>query len=286
MESAENVEQTTPEPIATEVSAEESTEPTPSAEQQDTPAEETNDDNMEKLREAARKRRLRRNASRPAPEAEEKKEAGESKGEADPEEIAKLREQLTTARLEMASMRRNHVTNVQKLTRERDMFAIQLSKEQEQATPESKRGMEELRDELAASKRRVQNLEEENVRMREELKELRLRVTAFKTLDAANTGYESVVDDLIHVKLKLATLSADNENLVHENRVLKSDNDTLTTANGLLEKSRADWVHKCAQLEKQLQAGADGMPQPPLPTAESRSEKSLSMNSELQELAL
>lgn len=272
----------TPQEEVTMVSEEEQQNPTPSAK--------SSEDNMEKLREAALKRKLRRNASRQksSTETEEVKKESDSKSDdVDPEELTKLREQLNTARLEMASMRRNHVTNVQKLTHERDMFAMQLSKEQEEVTPDSKRGMEELRNELKASKLRVKNMEEENVRMREELKELRLRVTAFKTLDAANSGYESVVNDLIHVKLKLATLSADNENLVHENRVLKSANDVLTTGNGLLEKSRTEWVHKCAELEKQLQSSnSDGFPQPPSRTADSRSEKSLSMNSDLQELAL
>lgn len=255
------------------------------------PAAQASMDNMAKLKEAARLRRQRRAANRPQEEAPpEPKPTSTSGGEVDAAEVEKLRSDLASARLEMASMRRNHVNNVKKISSERDMFAIQLSKEQETASPESKRAIDELRAELTASKFRVKNLEEENTGMRTELKELRLRDQAFKTMDAANSGYDSIVNDLISVKLKLATVSEEKDNLSYENRVLKADNENLSTANGLLEKSRTEWVEKCADIERKVQEGETfsiSTTNAVSGRSGDRSEKSLSINSsDLQELAL
>lgn len=227
---------------------------------------------------------------------------------ADNVELENLRSELASAKVEMASMLRNHVANVQKLSAERDMFALQLAQEQAEAPPESVRGIEDLRAQLKASRMRNANLEEENVQLRQERKDLALRVTASKTLDAASTGYEKVVIDLIDVKLQCATLSDEKEAAALEIKNLKSDNQALSNANGLLEKSRADWVLKCADLERKLQSAQDEIEHIKLVyqeeaeknkpitvssiLAESRSgitassDKSPSQNSELHELAL
>lgn len=253
-------------------------------------------DSMEKLREAHRLRKARRGANRPPPSptidadsADSGNADKDSESPVDSAAMKKLHAELTTARLEMSSMRRNHVTNVQKLKQERDMFALQLAQEQEQADPESVRGIESLRTELKTVKMRNANLEEENAQMRGELKELKLRLTATRTLDAQQSGYEAVVTDLITVKLQCANLSEDKETLVRENRNMKTDNDALSTANGLLEKSRSEWVLKCAQLESKLRAMEEADPSDSTPQRTNLQplvNQSPSQNSDLQELSL
>lgn len=248
-------------------------------------------DSMEKLREAHRLRKARRGASRPEPTEEGNAtsapavDQGAATTGDNSEEMKTLQEQLNTSRLEMASMRRNHMNNVKKIAEERDMFALQLAQEQKEADPESRRGIEELRNELKAVKMRNANLEEENVQLRSELKELRLRLTATRTLHAQQSGYEAVITDLIAVKLECANLNEEKETLTRENRSLKGNNDNLSNANGLLEKDRSEWVYKCAELEKKLRAMEEsrtvGEKLPPAYV-----NPSISQNSDLQELAL
>lgn len=212
-------------------------------------------------------------------------------------ELEKLREELKIAQLEIGSMRRNNVTNIQKLQAERDAFAKQLAQEQAEISPESRQGLANLQADLRATKLRNTRLEEENANLRKERKNLELRATATKTLDAASSGYEKVVVDLIEVKLKCATLNDEKEELVHQNRTQKSDNDHLSEANRLLEKSRSEWVVKCADLERQIQEAkgittnnvgntAATTPRKRASLLKKVDSPSPSQNSDLQELAL
>ena len=171
----------------------------------------------------------------------------------DDAELKKLREEATNLRIEMGSLRRNHLQNIKALTAERDMFARQLAKEQNSSKPNthSTRSEEDLSAQLRAARTRNTNLESENAELRDEVKQLNFRVQAARTLDAASDGYEKIVDDLVKVKLQCAQLQEEKEHLLMINKDLMSTTAKLTEANGDLESSRSEWVLKCADLERE-----------------------------------
>lgn len=168
--------------------------------------------------------------------------------------LAAVREEMATMRLEMGSLRRNHLHNLKKVTEERDMFASQLVREQSAAkrapsTGETRK-VADMEVQLRAARTRNTDLEAENGVLRDEVKQLNFRVQASKTIDAATNGYERIVDDLVVVKLKCAQLQEEKEDLLRINKELSQTAAMLTDANGELEKSRTHWVVQCADLEK------------------------------------
>lgn len=172
----------------------------------------------------------------------------------DPEakKIAVLNQELSNMRVELSSLRRNHLQNIKKITEERDMFAAELAKEQNSTktvAPDTKK-LTDLEAQLRASRTRNSDLEEENVVLRDEVKQLSFRVQASKTIDAATNGYEKVVDELVEAKLKCAQLQEEKEDLLRINKELMTTSAVLRDANGELEKSRSQWVMQCAEVEK------------------------------------
>lgn len=189
---------------------------------------------------------------------------GEATG-GDATEIVQLREELKRLNLEMKSLHRNHLHNIRAMTAQRDMFAEQLAREQQRtANPNSKHGgknqssrgndttlsIADVEAQLRAARIRNSDLEAENTMLRDEVKQLNFRVQASKTLDAASNGYQQVVDDLVAVKLKCAQLSEEKEDLLRINKELTTTSNALSDSNGDLEKSRAQWVMQCAEVEK------------------------------------
>lgn len=192
-------------------------------------------------------------------------DSGEAAGDA--AEIAQLREELKRLNLEMKSLHRNHITNIKAISAQRDMFAEQLAREQQRAgNPSSKHGSKnqssrvgsgsttlsvaDVEAQLRAARIRNSDLEAENTMLRDEVKQLNFRVQASKTLDAASNGYQQVVDDLVAVKLKCAQLMEEKEDLLRINKELTTTSNVLSDSNGDLEKSRAQWVMQCAEVEK------------------------------------
>lgn len=165
-------------------------------------------------------------------------------------------QELTNLRLELSSLRRNHLQNIKKLTEERDMFATQLAREQtdhkpSRGIPSSSKKIADLEVQLRAARTRNNDLETENSALRDDVKQLNFRVQASRTLDAASDGYEKVVDELVEAKLKCAQLLEEKEDLLRLNKEAMTTSATLTNLNGELEKSRSEWVVRCADLEKQ-----------------------------------
>lgn len=168
------------------------------------------------------------------------------------EEIKSLNYEISNMRVELSSLRRNHLQNIKKLTEERDMFAAELAKEQDTSksiVPDSRK-LVDVEAQLRASRTRNSDLEAENKALREEVKQLAFRVQASKTLDAATNGYEKVVDELVDAKLKCAQLQEEKEDLLRINKELMTTSAVLRDANGELEKSRSEWVLQCAEVEK------------------------------------
>lgn len=167
-------------------------------------------------------------------------------------EILKLRQDSSNLRLELSSLRRNHLQNIKKLTEERDMFALQLAKEQEVSSKPGvdTKQIDDKNVQLRAARTRNNDLENENAVLREDVKQLNFRIQASKTIDAATDGYEKIVSDLVEVKLKCALLEEEKEELLRMNKELSSTSHVLRQANGELEKSRSDWVVRCADLER------------------------------------
>lgn len=224
----------------------ESAEPTAPAELSD----------LEKIKAAQASRRSRRSrgpVATPTPSTESVPASGEGSGDGS-SEMEKLREEAATLRLEMSSLRRNHLHNLKRVTEERDMFASQLVHEQSNsggaAGAAEKRKLGDVEVQLRAARTRNNDLEAENGVLRDEVKQLNFRVQASKTLDAATNGYERIVDDLVSVKLKCAQLQEEKEDLLRINKELTQTSAVLTDANGELEKSRSQWVMQCADVEK------------------------------------
>lgn len=169
------------------------------------------------------------------------------------DQIKSLNYEISNMRIELSSLRRNHLENIKKLTEERDMFATELAKEQDTAksvVPDSRK-LADVEAQLRASRTRNSDLEAENKALREEVKQLAFRVQASRTLDAATNGYEKVVDELVDAKLKCAQLQEEKEDLLRINKELMTTSAVLRDANGELEKSRSEWVLQCAKVEKQ-----------------------------------
>ncbi|CAN8063793.1 unnamed protein product [Agarophyton chilense] len=169
------------------------------------------------------------------------------------EKISKLTQEMNTMKLEMASLRRNHLQNIKQVSESRDMFAAQLAKEQsgntKSSTADTKK-LEGIEVQLRAARNRNSDLESENTELREDVKQLNFRVQASKTLDAASDGYEIIVSELVEAKVKCAQLEEEKEELLRMNKELSSTSHVLREANGDLEKSRSHWVVQCAEIEK------------------------------------
>lgn len=211
---------------------------------------------LEKIKAAQAARRTRRAPPSVAvPEAASAEDAA-PRGEEEPALVTQLRQEVLALKVEMGSLRRNNVANVKKVSEERDMFAVQLAREQEEAggsaggKAESKK-MADLNAQLRAARTRNTDLEEENKTLRDEVKQLNFRVQASRTLDAANDGYDKIVEDLVTFKLRCAQMEEEKEDLLRKNKDLKSTNAALFDANGDLETSRSQWVVQCAELEKE-----------------------------------
>ena len=182
-------------------------------------------------------------------------------------EVKSLKDELTAGRVELASLRRNHQANIKRIEKERDMFAAELAREQGQgqgATRLGRKGsarltgstnkVEELEAQLRAVRTRNSDLEEENKTLRQENKEAVLRLQATKTLSAESGAYDKIVADLVDIKLKLALSQEENEELSRSVKTTKDSTDVMKKANGNLEKSRQEWVVKCAAAEKEKAA--------------------------------
>lgn len=221
---------------------------------------------IEKIKAAQAARLNRRARQRPLQAAApESNPTGEEESSDDPavaavkksyeKKLDSLRKESSSLRLEMGSLRRNHLQNIKKITEERDMFALQLANEQTASgNPSSdNRKVEDMNVQLRSARNRNNDLEEENASLRDEIKQLKFRVHANKTLDAASDGYEKIVEDLVNVKLKCAQLQEEKEDLLRINKELMGTSSVLRDANGQLEKSRSEWVVRCAELEKQKQ---------------------------------
>lgn len=169
------------------------------------------------------------------------------------QQLAKANEQVAIMRVELSSLRRNHLQNIKKITAERDMFAVELAKQQNDQKgggPNSKK-LGDVEAQLRASRTRNSDLELENNALRDEVKQLKFRVQASKTIDAASDGYNKVVDELVDAKLQCAQLMEEKEDLLRINKELTSTSAVLRNSNGDLEKSRSEWVLRCADVEKQ-----------------------------------
>lgn len=168
-------------------------------------------------------------------------------------EMETLRCEAADLRIEMGSLRRNHLQNIKQLTSSRDMFASQLAREQALASRPAKdsKRVDDMAVQLRAARSRNADLESENESLRDDLKQLNFRMQASKTLEAATDGYEKIVDDLVEVKLKCAQLQEEKEDLLRINKEAMSTSAVLREANGELEKSRSQWVLQCADVESQ-----------------------------------
>ena len=182
-------------------------------------------------------------------------------------EVKSLKDELTAGRVELASLRRNHQANIKRIEKERDMFAAELAREQGQGQSGTRLGrkgsagltgstnkVEELEAQLRAVRTRNSDLEEENKTLRQENKEAVLRLQATKTLSAESGAYDKIVADLVDIKLKLALSQEENEELSRSVKTTKDSTDVMKKANGNLEKSRQEWVVKCAAAEKEKAA--------------------------------
>lgn len=205
-----------------------------------------------KAAQAARRNRRARPSPRPPPSKSAAPPPAADASNEDPE-LKKLRQDSATLRIEMASLRRNHLENIKKLAEERDMFANQLAREQTLSrTPSQASKMEEdLAVQLRAARTRNTDLENENTMLRDEVKQLNFRVQASRTLDVASDGYDKIVDELVKVKLQCAQLQEEKEHLLRMNKELSTTTAVLSDANGTLEKSRSEWVMQCADLERE-----------------------------------
>ncbi|PXF48758.1 hypothetical protein BWQ96_01610 [Gracilariopsis chorda] len=215
---------------------------------------------------AARRSRRARGASAAAakPPSPQPKPATEALADEDPavtkvrteseQQVEQLRQELSNMKLEMGSLRRNHIQNIKQLTESRDMFAKQLAKEQDSTVKPSSanaKKLEDLEAQLRAARTRNSDLESENEMLRDDVKQLNFRVQASKTFDAASDGYEQIVSELVMVKVRCAQLEEEKEELLRMNKEFASTAHVLREANGELEKSRSQWVVQCADIEKQ-----------------------------------
>lgn len=153
--------------------------------------------------------------------------------------------------VEIQSIHRNHIENLKKIANERDMFAAQLVKEQSESKPFLKETnqINALQAQLRAARIRTTDLQEENARLLHEVKQLRLLIQAEKTQQAEASSYAAVVEQLVNVKMQCAQLDEEKESLRRSAREAAASVTMLKNANGDLEKSRADWVRQCAELE-------------------------------------
>lgn len=208
--------------------------------------------------------------------------------------LIELQQEISNLCVELSSLRRNHLQNLKVITEQRDMFAEQLSKEQEKNIISQQNGGKKQRNDIAndleaqlrAARIRNSDLENENVILRNEVKQLNFRVQASKTLDAASNGYQTVVDDLVETKLKCAQLSEEKEDLLRINKELSTTSNVLSNANGELEKSRSQWVLQCAEVERKRTELENLLQEKNNNNKKSNNDTSNYSSSDLQELKL
>jgi hypothetical protein len=164
-----------------------------------------------------------------------------------------IRQLQATHHVELQSLRRNHIENLRKVSEERDMFAAQLVREQANARSSAavKKQIADLNAQLRAARIRTADMQEELTRLQSENKQLYFRVQANKTMHAEADSYSKVVDDLVSVKIKCAQLEEEKEEYRRVSKDALSSVAILSEANGDLEKSRAEWVVQCADLQRQ-----------------------------------
>jgi hypothetical protein len=164
-----------------------------------------------------------------------------------------IRQLQATHHVELQSLRRNHIENLRKVSEERDMFAAQLVREQANARSSAavKKQIADLNAQLRAARIRTADMQEELARLQSENKQLYFRVQANKTMHAEADSYSKVVDDLVSVKIKCAQLEEEKEEYRRVSKDALSSVAILSEANGDLEKSRAEWVVQCADLQRQ-----------------------------------
>lgn len=207
------------------------------------------------------------------------------------QQVDALRQDISNLRVELSSLRRNHIENIKKISQERDMFASQLAAEQKnsersKASSTDHKKISDLEVQLRASRTRNSDLEAENSTLRDEVKQLMFRVQAGRTIDAASDGYNKVVDELVEAKLKCAQLLEEKEDLLRINKELTTTSAVLHDANGELEKSRSKWVLRCAEMEKQRSELEGKLQDQPADENPTTNDATSYTGSDLQELKL
>lgn len=137
--------------------------------------------------------------------------------------LADAQAALSTARVEMASLRRNHGHNLKAMTRERDLALAAAARAQGSGTVAGgampggggagaaaagmsalKEQVRDLEAQLRASRLRSAEVEKEAAELSSEVKQLRFRVQAAATMEAANGAYDQMIEQLVEMKLKVA----------------------------------------------------------------------------------
>lgn len=136
--------------------------------------------------------------------------------------LAEAQSALSTARVEMASLRRNHGHNLKAMTRERDLALAAAARAQGSGSAAGgasagvgggsaasgvaalKEQVRDLEAQLRASRLRSAEVEKEAAELSSEVKQLRFRVQAAATMEAANGAYDQMIEQLVEMKLKVA----------------------------------------------------------------------------------
>lgn len=136
--------------------------------------------------------------------------------------LADAQSALSTARVEMASLRRNHGHNLKAMTRERDLALAAAARAQGAGSAAGgvtaggsggataagvavlKEQVRDLEAQLRASRLRSAEVEKEAAELSSEVKQLRFRVQAAATMEAANGAYDQMIEQLVEMKLKVA----------------------------------------------------------------------------------
>jgi hypothetical protein len=153
--------------------------------------------------------------------------------------------------VELQSIRRNHIENIKRIAEERDALATRLTENEGRAgSSKELKQIANLTTSLRAARIRTADLQSENERLQEQNKQLLLRIQAGKTMDAESSAYEGIIGELVDAKMQYATMQEEMEQLRRNSRDAAQSIAVLTEANGDLEKSRAEWVVQCADLQR------------------------------------
>lgn len=156
--------------------------------------------------------------------------------------------------VELQSIHRNHLENLRKMREQRDMFAEQLAKEQSEseASVAGTKQIDAYKAQLRVARIRGAELQGENTKLLDKVKQLMLLVQAQTTQRAEAASFDAVVQELVSIKLRCAQLEEENEDFRRLAREASSAVNLLKSANGDLEKSRAEWVRQCSNLEQSV----------------------------------